>query len=123
MVEGPGGRPVAIVADKRAFEEDCRRATLIITALRAPADCRAPLVIDRAFLDRNGATSIRFEPAGPVIATARRPRAARAWMARRAREETAGGSLPRAGSPRAGELETPSPSFEPVPEPDADAPQ
>ena len=43
---GPDGVAVAHVLDPAAFPEDCRRAEIVVTALAAPADCRARLVID-----------------------------------------------------------------------------
>ena len=54
----PDGRAVALVKDRRAFPEDCARASLVITALRAPTDCAAPLVIDRRRLAERGAVSL-----------------------------------------------------------------
>lgn len=73
------GRAVAFVTDKRAFAEDCARAEILISRLRAPPGCAAPLVVDRAFLAERGATAIRLRPAGPDIVTARGAGAAKPW--------------------------------------------
>ncbi|WP_019905114.1 ComEC/Rec2 family competence protein [Methylobacterium sp. 77] len=73
------GRVVALVKDKRAFAEDCARATVIIARRDAPPGCRASLVIDRAFLAARGATALRFEPDGPVATSAREPGSAPPW--------------------------------------------
>ena len=40
--------------------EDCRRAAVILTRLKAPAQCGAGLVIDREALAARGATTLRF---------------------------------------------------------------
>ncbi|TGD95961.1 ComEC/Rec2 family competence protein [Methylobacterium nonmethylotrophicum] len=76
---GPGGASVALVRDKRAFPEDCARATVLVTRLAAPPGCAAPHVLDKTFLAAHGATTLRFTPAGPVIETAKRPGEARPW--------------------------------------------
>ncbi len=58
-----GGRTsllVSIVRDPAAFAEDCARVDLIVSAHDAPADCAAPLVLDRARLARDGTTAIRL---------------------------------------------------------------
>ncbi|KAA2243927.1 ComEC/Rec2 family competence protein [Salinarimonas soli] len=80
VVSLPDGRAVAYVADRRAFPEDCRRAAIMITRLRAPPDCAAPLILDRAFLDRHGATSVIFRDGRPEIATVRAPDRTRPWL-------------------------------------------
>ncbi|QFU16422.1 ComEC/Rec2 family competence protein [Microvirga thermotolerans] len=60
IVEAAGRRPVAFVQDMAAFEEDCRRASVILTRLKAPARCAAGLVLDRDVLAAWGATALRF---------------------------------------------------------------
>jgi competence protein ComEC len=56
---------VAVVRHPRAFDEDCRRAMLVVSALVAPTDCRErTTVVDRLDLATDGATTLRF--AGPV---------------------------------------------------------
>ena len=81
IVEGPGGRLVALVEDRRAFAEDCGRVAIVVSRLTAPPSCAAATVIDGAFLKTHGATAIRFTAAGETIATARTPGETRPWLA------------------------------------------
>jgi competence protein ComEC len=75
------GRAVALVRDRRAFAEDCARAAVIVTALRAPPGCAAALVIDRAYLARHGATAVRVTADGALAARhARDPTRAAPWQ-------------------------------------------
>jgi competence protein ComEC len=74
------GRTVAHVTDKRAFAEDCARADILITRLRAPPGCAAPLIADRTVLAVQGATAIRLGAAGPELATARGAGQPRPWQ-------------------------------------------
>jgi competence protein ComEC len=75
------GRAVALVRDARAFEEDCGRAAVIVTALRAPGWCSAPLVLDRTALSRTGAVEIRAGN-GEALRVAGAHDGARPWRAR-----------------------------------------
>jgi competence protein ComEC len=62
---GADGTLVAIVANAAAFDEDCRRAAIVVSRLRAPAGCDAhALVIDRDRLARGGAHAIYAMDAG-----------------------------------------------------------
>jgi competence protein ComEC len=59
------GALVALVRGIEAFEEDCRRAALVVSAREAPPDCAA-LVVDGSVWRRNGALALhrmgeRFE--------------------------------------------------------------
>src|SRR5215218_5001054 len=81
IAEGPGGRLVALVEDRRAFAEDCGRVAIVVSRLTAPPSCAAATVIDGAFLKTHGATAIRFPAAGETIATARTPGETRPWLA------------------------------------------
>ncbi|MFL5115857.1 MAG: ComEC/Rec2 family competence protein [Microvirga sp.] len=81
IAEGPGGRLVALVEDRRAFAEDCGRVAIVVSRLTAPPSCAAATVIDGAFLKTHGATAIRFTAAGETIATARTPGETRPWLA------------------------------------------
>ncbi|WP_043764349.1 ComEC/Rec2 family competence protein [Methylobacterium sp. 88A] len=72
-------RIVALVKDKRAFAEDCERASIIIARRDAPKGCRAGLIVDRAFLAERGATAVRFGPDGPVATSARAPNVRPPW--------------------------------------------
>ena len=74
------GRAVALIMDKRAFAEDCARADILITRLRAPPGCAAPLIADRTFLAVRGATAIRLGTAGPEITTARGAGQPKPWQ-------------------------------------------
>src|SRR3954451_14874058 len=80
IAEGPGGRLVALVEDRRAFAEDCGRGAIVVSRLTAPPSCAAATVIDGAFLKTHGATAIRFTAAGETIATARTPGETRPWL-------------------------------------------
>ncbi|CAO4194735.1 ComEC/Rec2 family competence protein [Methylorubrum extorquens] len=82
------GRAVALVMDKRAFAEDCARADILITRLRAPPGCAAPLIADRTFLAVRGATAIRLGTAGPEIVTARGAGQPKPWQPRPASAAT-----------------------------------
>ncbi len=76
------GRTVALVLDKRAFEEDCARADILISRLRPPPNCRAPLRIDKDYLETHGATAIRLGAPHPEIVTARSSQTPQPWQAR-----------------------------------------
>ena len=43
-----------------AFDEDCRRAAVIITRLKAPPTCQTGFLLDAEALSARGATTIRF---------------------------------------------------------------
>jgi competence protein ComEC len=81
------GRVIALAQDRRALVEDCARAEILLTRLRAPPSCAAAVVIDGRFLAAHGATAIRFTESGHEIATARTAAEGRPW--RRAPEPVA----------------------------------
>ncbi|MEJ1159361.1 ComEC/Rec2 family competence protein [Prosthecomicrobium sp. N25] len=67
-VASPGTRPrvLAVVRDPRAFDEDCRRAAIVVTRLDAPPGCRAlTVVVDRAVLAETGGLALGW-PARPA---------------------------------------------------------
>lgn len=68
---------VAVVRHPHGFDEDCRRADLVVTALVAPAACRERTeVIDRFDIARNGATTLTLtghEQPEPAAGTAADP--------------------------------------------------
>lgn len=66
IVEGVAERTIAFVQDISAFEEDCRRAAIILTRLKAPPRCGAGLVLDREALALRGATTLRFRDNGDI---------------------------------------------------------
>jgi len=61
-----------------AFEEDCRRATVIVATRDAPSDCAAT-VIGRSLWRARGALALRRDGAGFVIDSARPPNFDRPW--------------------------------------------
>jgi len=62
----PGGRLVALALDRAAFDEDCRRAALVVTPLAAPERCALhTTVIDRATLARAGSLALSFRAGAP----------------------------------------------------------
>lgn len=71
---------VALVLDEAAFAEDCARAAIVVTRLRAPPTCTPPLLIDRATLARSGALAIAFVEDGMRIDTVRRADERRPWL-------------------------------------------
>jgi competence protein ComEC len=73
------GSIVALVTNHAAFEEDCLRADLVITPLRAPASCAAPLILDRRQLDQTGAVTLRFARDGLAATPSRSPDEDRPW--------------------------------------------
>ncbi|GAA0237244.1 hypothetical protein LNAOJCKE_1672 [Methylorubrum aminovorans] len=82
------GRTVALVTDKRAFAEDCARADILITRMRAPAGCAAPLIADRSFLAARGATAIRLGAAGLDVVTVRGIGPPKPWQPKPVSETT-----------------------------------
>jgi competence protein ComEC len=79
VVGAAGGRWIAFVQDFSAFEEDCRRATVIITRLEAPPTCGARFVLDGEELKERGATTIRFSPEAVELRSVRKGREIRSW--------------------------------------------
>ncbi len=56
----PEGESLSIVLDRMAFEEDCARAEVLVSALSAPAGCKAKFVLDGKALKRLGAVGLTF---------------------------------------------------------------
>jgi competence protein ComEC len=75
----PDGRSLSLVSDMRAFAEDCGRADIIVTPLRAPTACAARLVIDRDALKETGALMLSFSQPGVEKRTARSAGEDRPW--------------------------------------------
>ncbi|MDQ0327301.1 competence protein ComEC [Rhodopseudomonas julia] len=69
VLEMPEGLTLSRVTDPVAFSEDCHRAEIIVTQLRAPADCAARFVIDRSALAAHGAHALFIAHRGPDRAT------------------------------------------------------
>jgi competence protein ComEC len=66
-------RRIAFVLDYAALEEDCGRATVIVTRLPAPPACQAPFVLD------NEALKERFGPEFVEVASVRKGRELLPW--------------------------------------------
>jgi competence protein ComEC len=73
------GRSLSLVFDMRAFAEDCGRADIIVTPLRAPTGCAARLVIDRDALKETGALTLSFPQSGVEKRAARAVGEDRPW--------------------------------------------
>jgi competence protein ComEC len=69
------GGAVAVIEDRMAFEEDCARASLVVTHLTTPAGCAAGRAFDEKKLAETGAVGIM---AGRVVAD-RQPLDDRPW--------------------------------------------
>jgi competence protein ComEC len=74
----PEGQSLSVVIDRAAFEEDCARASVILTALTAPADCKAE-VFDERRLALTGAVGLNWDGARFVVATDRSALEDRLW--------------------------------------------
>jgi len=81
-----GKETVALLWDGRAIAEDCRTASVVISAVPVRRRCPAAhTVIDRFDLWRNGAHALYFEPAGPRVVSVTDARGVRPWTPRRKR--------------------------------------
>ncbi len=111
------GSIVAIAKTLEAFEEDCRRASLVVSARVAPPGCAAT-VADRDAWQRNGALALRRVDKSWQVTAARPDSYDRPWArARRAAEDTqaspsfspstssTGPRAPRDATPRQEDLE------------------
>jgi competence protein ComEC len=77
------GAAVALVLQPEAFEEDCRRAKLVITPLAAPAFCtETTQVIDRSRLGFAASLALYREPSGFVEVPARSRDGWKPWFGR-----------------------------------------
>jgi competence protein ComEC len=112
VTELQNAHAIALVRDRRAFAEDCRRAAFVITRLSAPPDCKPPVLLDRVFFAVHGATAVRVMAAGHDIVTTRHPDETRPWLKR------SGSARPRnVGPPVSANAPAPAPVDEDVPEP------
>ena len=89
------GSLVAVARTIEAFEEDCRRAVLVVSAGDAQPGC-AVLVVDRRVWRRSGAMALRRVGEGFEIASTRPPGYERPWT----RAVTPGSDSPEAGRQR-----------------------
>jgi competence protein ComEC len=56
----PEGESLSLVLDRLAFEEDCGRAEIVVSALTAPGDCGAKFVLDEKALAKLGAVGLTW---------------------------------------------------------------
>ena len=106
------GSLVAIAKTLGAFEEDCRRAVLVLSARDAPPACAA-LVVDRQVWRRAGAIALRRVGQGFEITAARPAGHDRPWARAvaqpgdtpEAARTTPARPQPRDATPRAEDLE------------------
>ena len=56
----PEGESLSIVIDRMAFDEDCARAEVVVSALTAPSSCKAKFVLDEKALARSGAVGLMW---------------------------------------------------------------
>ncbi|MCY4407448.1 MAG: ComEC/Rec2 family competence protein [Rhodospirillaceae bacterium] len=84
-IQRRGNRTIAFVRDPRAFEEDCRRADLVVSAVPAWDLCKIPeTVVDRFDLWRGGSHAIWLDGEGARVESVAAVRGERPWVARRA---------------------------------------
>ncbi|MET0526939.1 MAG: competence protein ComEC, partial [Microvirga sp.] len=84
VVETGTQRAVAFVQEFSAFEEDCRRAAIVISKLEAPSSCGAALVIDRASLNERGAIAVRLRVDAAEMSSVKKGREAHIWSGTKA---------------------------------------
>jgi competence protein ComEC len=82
------GRLVSYVLAPDAFEEDCRRAAVIVATRDAPPDCDATVIGRRHWRDR-GALALYRDGSGFTIESARPPNFDRPWAPRATRPASA----------------------------------
>lgn len=74
-----GGQTLSVVADPAAFEEDCRRADIVVTPLYVPASCAAEVIIDRGSLEQTGAVALWRHNGAWAMRPTRSPGEDRPW--------------------------------------------
>jgi competence protein ComEC len=90
-------RWIAFVQDVSAFDEDCRRATVIVTRLKAPPTCKAGFLLDGDGLSARGATTIRFVPEVVEVTSVKKGREQLPWLSA---DRPQAGALPAQERPR-----------------------
>ena len=76
----PEGEFLSIVLNPLAFEEDCARAEVIVSAFVAPARCQAKFVLDQKALARFGAVGLAWsDEAGFILTSDRSMEQGRPW--------------------------------------------
>jgi competence protein ComEC len=102
------GALVAISRRIEAFEEDCRRAAVVLSTRNAPPGCAA-LVIDRKVWQRSGAVALRRAGRGFEFSTARPEGYARPWTRGATITSSAGAAVNPAATPARSPDATPLP--------------
>ena len=74
----PEGQSLSLVIDRAAFEEDCERAAIVVSALTAPASCRA-MLFDERRLASTGAVGLNWDGQRFVAAADRGALEDRPW--------------------------------------------
>ena len=98
----PEGESLSIVLDRLAFDEDCARAEVVVSALTAPRDCKAKFVLDETALARFGAVGLTWSDDNGFTLTAdRSPLENRPWSPRRSPRATTGWFVPASPPPTA----------------------
>jgi competence protein ComEC len=75
----PEGQSLSLVIDRTAFEEDCERAAIVVSALTAPVNCGAPQVFDEKRLAQTGAVGLIWDGKQFAIASDRSTEQDRPW--------------------------------------------
>ena len=84
-IQRRGDRTIAFVRDPRAFEEDCSRADVVVSAVPAWDLCEGPeTVVDRFDLWRGGSHAVWLDGDRARVESVARARGERPWTARRA---------------------------------------
>jgi competence protein ComEC len=73
------GKSLALVNDRMAFEEDCGRADIVVSALTAPASCKAGEVFDERRLAETGAVGLAWDGENVILTADRSPLQDRPW--------------------------------------------
>ena len=74
----PEGQSLSVATDRAAFEEDCARAAVLVSALTAPADCQAE-VFDERRLALTGAVGLVWDGARFLVSADRSALMDRPW--------------------------------------------
>jgi competence protein ComEC len=73
------GQSLAMIEDRLAFEEDCARATIVVSPLTAPTGCKANRVFDERRLAETGAVGLVRDGEGFSLVADRAPLQDRPW--------------------------------------------
>jgi competence protein ComEC len=75
----PEGQSLSLVIDRSAFEEDCERATIVVSALTAPKFCRSRDLFDARRLMLTGAVGLNWDGERFLVESDRSPLEDRPW--------------------------------------------